>query len=74
MHPDAETASHAQVTSNAPVHKIVLPEQQLELVPVVLGVCLLKMDWLAALLWHLVVLYENLCPTAPLYYCQPSSA
>ena len=61
---DSEGDADSIVCWGPPVYKIVFPEQQLELVPVVLRVCLVKVDGLAAFLGHLVILYKSLCAAA----------
>lgn len=61
---DSEGDADGVVCWGSPIHKIVLPEQQLELVPVVLRIGLVKVNGLAAFLGYLVILYESFGPAA----------
>lgn len=70
---DREGDADSVVCWGSPIHKIVLPEQQLELVPVVLRVGLVKVDGLAAFLGHLVILYESLSSAAQQDVPSPSA-
>lgn len=57
---DGEGNADGIVCRGSPIYKVVLPKQQLELVPIVLWIGFVKVDGLASFLGYLMILYESL--------------